>query len=72
VEDAKNDIFPTHQYVNLPLHTKYMVEGELLPHDDMCPLEDICFKELHELAKTTSPATCMWEMNIALQHLQIQ
>jgi hypothetical protein len=25
---------------------------------DMCPLENICFKELYELMKTTSPAAC--------------
>jgi hypothetical protein len=31
---------------------------------DICPLEDICFKELHELTKMTSPAACTQEMNI--------
>jgi hypothetical protein len=30
----------------------------------MCPLEDIHFKELYELAKTTPPAACTWEMNV--------
>jgi hypothetical protein len=29
---------------------------------DICPLEDIHFKELHELAKLTPPAECMREM----------
>jgi hypothetical protein len=40
--------------------------------DDVYPLEDIHFKELHELTKTTSPTTHMWEMNLALQRVHIQ
>jgi hypothetical protein len=32
---------------------------------NVCPREDIHFKELHELAQMTSPTACTWEMNIA-------
>jgi hypothetical protein len=31
---------------------------------DVCPREDIQFKELHALAKATPPAERMWEMNM--------
>jgi hypothetical protein len=36
------------------------------------PLEDIHFKKLYELMKTTSPTAHMWEMNIALRGVQVQ
>jgi hypothetical protein len=39
---------------------------------DICPLEDIRFKELYELAKLTPPAECTQEMNITFRHIQAQ
>jgi hypothetical protein len=39
---------------------------------DICPREDIHFRELHELAKMTPPADRTWEMNITFQHVQAQ
>jgi hypothetical protein len=39
---------------------------------NVCPLEDICFKELQELVKMTPPAEHMWEMNITFRHVQAQ
>jgi hypothetical protein len=36
---------------------------------DVCPLEDIHFKELHELAKLTPPTECTWEMNVTFRRV---
>jgi hypothetical protein len=33
-EQARTMVIPTPQFVELPLHTKYKGEGELLPHGD--------------------------------------
>jgi hypothetical protein len=39
---------------------------------DVCPLEDICFRELHKLTKITPPAECMREMNVTFRRIQAQ
>jgi hypothetical protein len=39
---------------------------------DICPLEGIRFRELHELVKLTPPAERMWEMNITFRRVQAQ
>jgi hypothetical protein len=39
---------------------------------NICPQEDIHFRELHERTKMTPPAECMWEMNITFQRIQAQ
>jgi hypothetical protein len=39
---------------------------------DVCPLDDIQFIELHELAKLTPPAEHTWEMIITFRHVQAQ
>jgi hypothetical protein len=39
---------------------------------NVCPLEDIHFKELHELVKLTPPAERTWEMITTFQRVQAQ
>jgi hypothetical protein len=39
---------------------------------DVCPLEDIQFRELYELAKITPPAECRREMNATFRCVQVQ
>jgi hypothetical protein len=39
---------------------------------DVCPLEDIRFRELHELAKATPPTERTWEMNTTFWRIQAQ
>jgi hypothetical protein len=90
-------VIPTPQFVELPLRTKYLGEGEPLPHGDppipvtgclphplgrsvprtanwvdVCPLDDIHFLELHELAKRTPPAERTWEMITTFRRVQAQ
>jgi hypothetical protein len=96
-ELAKNVVIPTPQFADLTARTKYLREGEPLPHGDppipmtghlrrplgrsvprtaswvdVCPIDDIQFIELHELAKVTPPTERTREMITTFRCVQAQ